>query len=437
MTDLVSPMKRSTSHAGRPTPIEVLVRHLFGGDPEQIRIEAYDGSVVGPDDASTTLRITSPDFFKRVVVGRGSELSLARAYVAGDVELDGDIYAVTDLADWFASFHPGRSLLREVAAVLGIESIRDLASLRSLPPVPPEETRLHGRMHTKRRDAQSISSHYDVSNDFYRLFLGPTMTYSCAVFGNSTDSLEIAQSNKYDLVCRKLGLRPGMRLLDIGCGWGGMVMHAAEHYGVEAVGITIAREQQSLARQRVVDAGLDRRVEIRLQDYRDVTDGPFDAVSSIGMFEHVGEPGIKDYFGQIESVLRPGGRLLNHAINRPVKNRHSHIDPDGFMARYVFPDGELLDVGQVITAMQESGFEVRHMESLREHYALTLREWVRRLEGNWEEAVRLTSLPRAKIWRLYMAASAVTFEKRGLSVSQVLATRSHDGVSGMALRPDW
>jgi cyclopropane-fatty-acyl-phospholipid synthase len=419
------------------TAVERLIDRVLSPVPDWLRIEVYDGTCVGPDDAATTIRIDSPDFFRRLALGRGSELSVARAYVAGDADVDGDIYGLFKLAERFASFRVDRDVLRDVAKVLGIESPSDLLDLRHRPPVPPEEVRPRGRVHSKRRDAHAISAHYDVSNDFYRLFLGPTMTYSCAVFENPNDSLEDAQSNKYDLVCRKLGLQPGMRLLDIGCGWGGMVLHAAQHYGVDAVGITISREQRALAQQRVADAGLSHKVEIRFQDYRDVADGSFDAVSSIGMFEHVGELRTREYFTQIERLLRPGGRLLNHAINWPTKQRHGQIDPDGFMARYVFPDGELLEVGQIVTAMQSSGLEVRHVESLREHYALTLREWVRRLEDNWTDAVGCSSLARAKVWRLYMAVSAIGFEQGTLSVSQVLATRSDNGSSEMPLRPHW
>lgn len=413
-----------------------LIQSLLGDEVPGVRVEVYDGTAFGPPGAATKVRIISPNFFHRVITGLGSELAFGRAYVAGDVEIEGDIYGVLELRERIGELTVDMGLLRDVAKVLGIDSVGDLVKLRRLPP-PPEETQPRGALHSRNRDSRAISAHYDVSNDFYRLFLGPTMTYSCAVFSDDSDSLDAAQINKYDLVCRKLGLRPGMRLLDIGCGWGGMVLHAAEHYGVNAVGITISKQQQELANERVLGAGLGPRIEIRLQDYRDVVDGPFDAISSIGMFEHVGEKRLSAYFDNIEHLLVPGGRLLNHAINRAVPTQRTRIDPHGFMGRYVFPDGELLEVGQVASAIDRSGLEVRHVESLREHYALTLRHWVRRLEENWDEAVELTSIGRARVWRLYMAASAIGFESAELNVTQVLAVKPAGGVSGLGLRPKW
>ncbi len=415
-----------------------LVKGLLGEDAACLRIEVYDGTVVGPTDATTTIRICSPDFFHRVLAGRGSELAFSRAYVAGDVEVDGDIYGVLRLRDRIATGRAalGVSVLRDAARVLGIGSVGDLLRLRPLAP-PPEEITVRGALHTRSRDSRAISSHYDVSNDFYRLFLGPSMTYSCPVFEQESDGLDEAQYAKYDLICRKLDLGPGVRLLDIGCGWGGMVIHAAQRYGVDAVGITISQEQYELASKRVAEAGLAGQIDIRLQDYSDIADGPFDAISSIGMFEHVGQKRLGLYFDQVFRLLRPGGRLLNHAINRSTAVRRGRIDPAGFMGRYVFPDGELLEVGQVVSAVNGSGLEVRHIESLREHYALTLRHWVRNLEENWDEAVALTSLGRARVWRLYMAAAAIGFETNDLNLAQVLATKTTDGASELALRPRW
>jgi cyclopropane-fatty-acyl-phospholipid synthase len=300
-----------------------------------------------------------------------------------------------------------------------------------LPP-PPEEARLRGRRHSKERDAAAVAHHYDVSNEFYRLVLGETMTYSCAYFTEDGTSLDDAQRAKYDLVCRKLGLQPGMRLLDVGCGWGGMAMHAAEHYGVRAVGVTLSRHQHDLASKRVAEAGLAEHVEIRFQDYRDVDDGPYDAVSSIGMFEHVGLARLRDYFDVLFKLLPPTGRLLNHAISRPWGR--SRFDRHSFIERYVFPDGELHEVGSVVSAMQQQGFEVRDVHSLREHYAKTLRHWVANLEARWDEAVALAGAPRARVWRLYMAGSAVNFEEARTNVHQVLAVKpGPQGDSGMPL----
>jgi cyclopropane-fatty-acyl-phospholipid synthase len=307
--------------------------------------------------------------------------------------------------------------------------------LRPLPP-PPEEARLRGRRHSKARDAAAIAHHYDVSNDFYRLFLGQKMTYSCGVWESADVGLDAAQEAKYELICRKLDLRPGMRLLDVGCGWGGMVMHAADHHGVEAVGITISRAQAELAAKRVAEAGLADRVQVRLQDYREVDDGPYDAISSIGMFEHVGVERLREYFARLFELLTLEGRFVNHAIGRsPEKTSRARFARNSFIERYVFPDGELHEVGEVVSTIQREGFEVRHLETLREHYALTLRAWVRNLEDNWEKAVSLVGPGRARIWRLYMAGSAVNFEQGNNQVHQVLATKPSRGKSGFPIRP--
>jgi cyclopropane-fatty-acyl-phospholipid synthase len=307
--------------------------------------------------------------------------------------------------------------------------------LRRAPEPPPEEIRLHGGRHSRSRDAAAIAHHYDVSGDFYRLVLGPTMTYSCAVWEDPSVGLDAAQEAKYDLICRKLGLVPGMRLLDVGCGWGGMAMHAARVYGVRAVGVTLSREQAVLARRRVADAGLADRVEIRLSDYREVDDGPYEAISSIGMFEHVGADQLGTYFSRMNELLAPQGRLLNHGISRPAGQ--GPIKPNSFLSRYVFPDGELEEIGTVVSAIQHAGLEVRHVENLREHYALTLRAWVRNLEASYTEAVRLAGAGRARVWRLYLASSALGFEHGDIEIHQTLSVRAAAGTSGMPWRPDW
>jgi cyclopropane-fatty-acyl-phospholipid synthase len=404
-----------------------LVDEVLGGDVP-LAVEAYDGSRAGPGDASTKLIIRRPDALRRIITAPG-ELGLARAYVAGDIDLEGSIWDLLALRDRMPDVRiDPRVLVRLVKELGGWREVRRLEP-------PPEEVRLHGRRHSKARDAAAISHHYDVSNAFYRLVLGPSMTYSCAVFHDPSDTLEAAQANKYELICRKLGLEPGMRLLDVGCGWGGMVMHAAEHHGVRAVGVTISRRQAELAEKRVAEAGLSKEVEIRVQDYRDVADGPYDAVSSIGMFEHVGEARLGEYFGRLRALVPDQGRLLNHGISRPSGQR-ARLPSRSFINRYVFPDGELHDVGRVVSLVQTSGFEVRHVETLREHYALTLRQWVANLEGNWAEAVEEVGEARARVWRLYMAGSAVNFEAGRSLVHQVLAVPvTDDGRSGMPLRP--
>jgi cyclopropane-fatty-acyl-phospholipid synthase len=426
--------------------------HELIGSPSGLGVEAYDGSRAGPGDGAPVLVIANRDAVSRVVT-RPGELGLARAWVAGDLDVRGDLYDAICQLEHFDGGKIPKSTALQLLKVTGT------SVLRRLPP-PPEESRLRGRVHSRSRDAASISHHYDVSNDFYRLILGPSMTYSCAVFADHTTTLEDAQAAKYELICNKLGLQPGDRLLDIGCGWGGMVLHAARHHGAVAVGVTISNEQAALARTRVADAGLDGKVEIRVQDYRDVHDGPFDAVSSIGMFEHVGSAGVDAYTAALWSLVRPGGRVLNHAISRPPhkrspgrfgdysaavsqvaealgSSRATRID-SAFMDRYVFPDGELFEVGSVATHLQAANLEVRHVESLRPHYALTLRRWVTNLESNWEQAVAMVGERRARVWRLYMALSARGFERGNIAVHQVLAVRPHaDGTDDMPLRPTW
>jgi len=424
---------------GSNTVAEAIAKVL--GDDLPIAVETYDGGRIGPPDAPSTLVIRSPDAIRRVVTAPG-ELGLGRAYVAGDLDVRGDIYAaLTALRERMSRARLGPSQVAGLVRLVGVDGLRPL-------PVPPEEARLHGRRHTRRRDARAVAHHYDVSDRFYELILGPAMTYSCAVWASSNGSLEEAQAAKYDLICRKLDLREGARLLDVGCGWGGMAIHAARYHGVRAVGVTVSRHQFEWARKAVADAGLADLVDIRLQDYRDVRDGPFDAISSIGMFEHVGLRNLATYFRRLYLLLAPTGRLLNHGISRPaaVARRApgrrlpatpSRLGRRSFVDRYVFPDGELHEVGAVVSTMQATGFEVRHLESLREHYARTLRAWVANLEANWDQAVSEVGAPRARIWRLYMAGSALGFEAGRTQVHQVLGVRPDQGRSGMPPRPTW
>jgi cyclopropane-fatty-acyl-phospholipid synthase len=404
------------------------VRDLLGDDLP-VAVQTYDGGRVGPGDAAATIVIRSEDALQRILQAPG-ELGFGRAYVAGDLDVDGDIYAALTLQERLPTVNLSARQLVELARIAG------RAALRRPLPVPPEEARLRGRRHSRDRDRAAVAHHYDVSNEFYRRVLGPSMTYSCAVWGSPDVGLEAAQAAKYELICRKLGLQPGMRLLDVGCGWGGMLLHAAEHHGVDGVGVTLSERQAELAEKRIADAGLAGRVRVRLQDYRDVADGPYDAISSIGMFEHVGLSQLSVYFDRLYALLRPGGRLLNHGISRPPFER-PRFARTGFIDRYVFPDGELHEVGSVVSTIQRSGLEVRHVESLREHYALTLRAWVANLEANWQECVAEAGEARARIWRLYMAASAVNFECGRTQIHQVLAVRAADGGvdSGMPLRP--
>jgi cyclopropane-fatty-acyl-phospholipid synthase len=406
------------------------------GENVPVAFRAYDGSSFGPSDARTTIVVGSPNALRRIVTAP-DELGFGRAYVAGELEVDGDIFDVMAVANYIEELRLGPRQIAAAAKLVGWKGLKPLAP-------PPEEARLHGRRHSRERDAAAIAHHYDVSNDFYQMVLGPSLTYSCALWHDDTTTLEEAQANKHELICRKLDLQPGMRLLDIGCGWGGMLLHAAEHHGVQAVGVTLSRPQAELARKRAAERGLSDRVEVRFADFRDVDDGPYDAISSIGMFEHVGLSELDHYFTRCHMLLRPEGRFVNHGISRPHhagRMHHRWWEPSfmerSFTGRYVFPDGELHEVGNVISAIQRAGFEARHMESLREHYALTLRCWVRNLEAHWDAAVAEVGPGRARVWRLYMAAAAVGFEQDDNQVHQVLATATTDGRSAMPLRPNF
>jgi cyclopropane-fatty-acyl-phospholipid synthase len=432
-----------TNAAGRLT---ALAEQALG-TPFPLRVRAWDGSEAGPPDMPA-LVVRNRRALRRLLWKPG-ELGLARAWVAGELEVEGDLYEALDRLT-------GLFWEREQSAPDGSprlrDAVRDPATYRLArealalagpglpPPPPPEEVRRRsGMLHSPVRDRQAISHHYDVGNDFYALVLGPSMVYSCAYFEDRAASLEDAQTAKLDLVCRKLGLRPGERLLDVGCGWGSLVLHAAEHYGVRATGITLSREQAAYGRKRVADAGLTDRIDIRVQDYRAVTDGPFHAISSIGMAEHVGRDRYREYAGVLYRLLGPGGRLLNHQIaRRPVADEDAY-QLDEFIDRYVFPDGELAPVGSTVSRLEEAGFEVRDVEALREHYGVTLRHWVANLEARWTEAVRLASPGRARVWRLYMAACALSFERNRIGVNQVLAVRAAaGGESGMpATRAAW
>jgi cyclopropane-fatty-acyl-phospholipid synthase len=405
------------------------------GETLPVRFVFWDTSVLGPDNTRSTVSVHSVDALRYIVWAPG-ELGLARAYVAGLITVEGAIF------DTLRVLRDGATMdLRSIGLGLTkklLPAARALGLLRRAPAPPSIEARPGGRLHSRQRDAAAISHHYDVGNDFYRLVLGPSMTYSCARFVSEGATLDEAQWAKHDLICRKLGLdqQRGMTLLDVGCGWGSLCLHAAEHYGARVVGITLSRGQAEWATKRIEHAALTDRVEIRLEDYRSLKGEQFDAISSVGMFEHVGSSQAALYFEVLAALLAPGGRLINHAISTPGGSK---IERRSFIGRYVFPDGELIDVGQVVLGMERASLEVRDVESLREHYSRTLHAWVTNLMDSWDEAVALVGPARARVWLLYMAASANGFDDGGLGIHQVLGVKPlADGTSLMpATRASW
>ncbi len=408
------------------------VAEVFAGvvGPEApIEFHAFDGSRAGMDGADIRVTLRSPEALAYVVTSPGA-LGLGRAYVSGELDVHGDVYTALKLLSEAALDRVGWADRVGIMRSLGPRLLRR-------PPRPVEEIVLSGRRHSKRRDASAVSSHYDVSNAFYSWVLGPSMAYTCAVYEEPDATLEEAQAAKFDLVCRKLGLRPGMRLLDVGCGWGGMAMHAAEHYGVHVIGVTLSEQQASWAQEAIKTRGLDSLAEVRWSDYRDVPETGFDAVSSIGLTEHIGSAELPSYLTYLAAKLHDGGRLLNHCITRPLTTEPAYA-PHGFINRYVFPDGELEPVSQIIGAMADNGLEVRHSENLREHYAKTLEHWGENLDAHWDDAVAEVGAGRARVWRVYMAGSRLGFDRRKIELHQVLGVKtSAGGVSGMPLRPDW
>ncbi|MGH3814300.1 MAG: class I SAM-dependent methyltransferase [Pseudonocardiaceae bacterium] len=403
-----------------------------------VRFTAYDGSATGPPDSEISVHLATPRGATYLFTAPG-DLGMARAYIAGDLRASGvhpgDPYQAMRLMAY--ELHFRRPTVAELALItrsLGWELLRPV-------PPPPQESRprwrrvVEGLAHTRHRDSEAVHHHYDVSNRFYEMVLGPSMMYTCAVFEHPEVSLEQAQERKLELIADKLGLQAGMRLLDVGCGWGGMVRYAARR-GVRALGVTLSAEQARWAQQAIAQEGLTELAEVRHLDYRDAPGRDYDAVSSIGLTEHVGVHSYPSYFGLLLAKLRPGGRLLNHSITHP--DPRARAQTDAFTDRYVFPDGELAGAGKIITEAQNAGFELRHVENLREHYALTLKEWSANLTANWDECVAEVGEATARVWGLYMGASRLSFERNSLELHQVLAVRpDRTGNSHVPLRQWW
>jgi cyclopropane-fatty-acyl-phospholipid synthase len=391
---------------------EALARTL----PERpFRVELWDGSTLAPTNGAVrpTFRVRSPRAIGHVLRAPG-QLGLGRAYVSGDLEVD-DIDAVLELLDGYAP----PPLDARGKARLATAAVR-AGALRSVPRAPAAELRPRGRRHSRERDRRAVTHHYDVSNEFFRLVLGESMTYSCAVFSRGARTLGEAQRAKHELVCTKLGLRAGERVLDVGCGWGSFALHAAGEHGVHVTGITLSGPQAVLARERAAAAGLADRIDIRLADYRDLAGEQFDAIASIGMVEHVGSANIDAYARRLATVLRPGGRLLNHAIARL---RHGDPEAGPFSERFVFPDAAPLHVSRVLAAIEATDLEPTHVEGFRLDYVRTLRAWACKLDEHAERAEALVGAERMRVWRLYLCAGRRGFESGFTSIFQIVAHR--------------
>jgi cyclopropane-fatty-acyl-phospholipid synthase len=399
--------------------------------PRDFAVRAWNGSVWEPDAGQTarfTLVLQHPGAVRKMF-WPPRPYTLGEAYVYDDIDVEGDLHAFFSLLNyWYEMRSSPLRRLRWLARLLALPG-------GERPRTGRQSARLSGVVHSRQRDRQAISYHYDVSNDFYQLWLDSRMIYSCAYFADDHDDIDRAQERKLDYLCRKLRLQAGERLLDIGCGWGGLVMHAAQRHGVQALGITLSRQQVELAQERIRKAGLQGCCRVEYQDYREVT-GTFDKLVSVGMFEHVGGKMLPLYFRQAHSLLRPGGVFLNHGIALSGWERKPR--GQAFSQRYVFPDGELKPIHVTLKAAERAGLEVRDVESLREHYVLTLTYWLRRLEARADEAKRLTDETTYRIWRLYLAGSADGFRSARGNIYQTLLVKPERGQSGLPLtRADW
>lgn len=401
---------------------------LFHGDLP-VRIVAWDGSSAGPPDGPALI-IRSRKALRRLLWNPG-ELGLAQAYVTGEIDVEGDLVegfrAVWNVVR-SRNLDPVRLGPRELARA-ALVAVR-LGAIGPKPAPPSSQAKLDGALHSRRRDRAAIAHHYDLSNAFYELVLDPQMAYSCGYWTSDAPdyTIEDAQRDKLDLICQKLGLEPGMRFLDVGCGWGALILHAAEFYGVNATGVTISAEQKAFVERRISARGLAERVEVRLQDYREIDDGPYDRVASIEMGEHVGLENYPTYTNNLFRVLKPEGRLLLQQMSR------GSTAPGGgaFIESYVAPDMHMRPLPQTLGMIEDAGFELRDVHALREHYAWTVRAWWDTLEAKWDEAVALVGEEQTRVWRLYLVGGMLTFEEGRMGVDQILAVRpSVRGASGM------
>lgn len=421
-----------------------IVRMLFGlPETRAFAVHYWDGTVETPvedHEPRFTLIMRRPGALRRMLLPP-SELALGEAYLHDDFDIAGDIEAAIRLTEQIVTRMRSPLRLAQLVRLAQRLPTDDVASdgVQSRRTVP-----LTGTRHSRRRDAAAVRAHYDVGNAFYALWLDQRMVYSCAYFPTGAETLDEAQTAKLEHICRKLRLRPGERLLDIGCGWGGFVRYAAERYGVDALGVTLSVPQAEFARERIRAAGLTDRCRIEVRDYRDLRAyGVFDKVVSVGMFEHVGHAKLRRYFATVSRLVCPGGLFLNHGIAATASTTRGFLQrqieravlkPGEFIERYVFPDGELVPPGEAIRIAERAGFETRDVENLREHYALTLRQWVRRLEAQRMEAIDLVGEQTYRVWRVYMAGSAHAFATGRIQVIQALYSKPRaDGSSGVPL----
>lgn len=425
--------------------IEERTRHVLdeifaGCSLDRVGVRLWDGTM-WPDERPrlAVLALNHPAALGRMFLA-GTEVGLAEAYLRGDFAIEGDIEVAFEIGDYLLArrddWKEKLKLGRLLVALPGQDGKSTVG--RALRQFLPQ---ISGKRHSLERDRRAITFHYDVSNEFYRLWLDRRMVYSCAYFQSPDEDLDTAQERKLDYICRKLRLRPGQRFLDIGCGWGALVIHAAKHFGVQAEGITLSEAQAEWGRDRIAEAGLDNKAKIDLRDYRKMSANgvePYDAVASVGMAEHVGLEPLPGYFAAAHQALKPGGVFLNHAIGQGVVARPDNSS-GSFIEQYVFPDGDIPPIPIMLTSAESVGFEIRDVENLREHYALTLRHWLGRLETNRDEALRFVDEPTYRVWRLYIGGSAHGFNRGYVAVYQTLLTKLEScGETKLPLsRDDW
>jgi cyclopropane-fatty-acyl-phospholipid synthase len=430
----------SSDNAVEEKTRRVLNRIFVGCPLAKVGVRLWNGAIwPDPRPREATVVLNHPGALSQMLLP-GSEVGLAEAYLHGDFDVKGNIEAAFEIGDFLLAHLGDWKSKLKIGGLLVPLPQRDErpTSKRTVRQLWPQ---IRGKKHSPERDRRAVTFHYDVSNDFYRLWLDRQMVYSCAYFPSPNDDLDTAQEQKLDYICRKLRLHPGQRLLDIGCGWGALIIYAAKDFGVRAEGITLSEPQAKWARTRIAEAGLDSQAKIELRDYRDIAaDGAelYDAIASVGMAEHVGRERLRDYFARVYRVLKPGGVFLNQAIGQDVVGRPNNRG-GSFIEQYVFPDGDIPPVSIMLGTAESAGFEIRDVENLREHYVLTLRHWLRRLEARHHEALRFVDEATYRVWRLYLAGSAHGFRRGQIAVYQTLLAKP--GTAGRVNLPlrrdDW